>query len=251
MRTGFIALVVAWLLGGALVPRVAAAPGEPVQASPPVGEPEAEAEDEREALRLDGVIVAANPADSVALLRRRGVRRGERLRLGQEYAGYRLVEVRRDSVLLESASGPVRLSLEAAPGPEPVGVAAAAADDVEPEEYVPAPADAGWIRRRFSRSRATERLEKEMPVILNETSLVPRVEEGVVRGIAVSRLPDGTLLSEAGLLPGDVLMSINGEPLHGLDALWEVLARLRNSDEILVLVDRRGETVRLAYALTN
>ena len=61
----------------------------------------------------------------------------------------------------------------------------------------------------------------------------------------------GQIVSDAGLLPGDVLLSINGEPLRGLEALWEVLARLRRAEEIRVLVDRQGETVRLAYALTN
>jgi type II secretory pathway component PulC len=90
-----------------------------------------------------------------------------------------------------------------------------------------------------------------MPVILRETNLTPRVEDGEIRGLSVSRLPDGTLLSECGLLPGDVLVSINGEPLVGVEALFGLIARLADQEEIRVVVRRRGEVLKLAYAFTN
>src|SRR3990172_942286 len=98
---------------------------------------------------------------------------------------------------------------------------------------------------------ARARLEKEIPVILSETDLTPRVEDGEVRGLRVARLPDGTLLSESGLLPGDILVSINGEPLVGVDALWDLIARLVDQDEIRIVVRRRGEVLKLAYAFTH
>ena len=49
-----------------------------------------------------------------------------------------------------------------------------------------------------------------MPVILSETRLTASVERGEVRGLTLTRLPDGTLLSESGLKLGDVILSING-----------------------------------------
>ncbi|MGH9391496.1 MAG: hypothetical protein ACRD1Z_17970, partial [Vicinamibacteria bacterium] len=107
------------------------------------------------------------------------------------------------------------------------------------------------IRRSFPREVARARLEKEIPVILSETDIIPRVEDGEVRGLSVARLPDGTLLSESGLLPGDILVSINGEPLVGVDALWDLIARLVDQDEIRIVVRRRGEVLKLAYAFTQ
>ncbi len=192
-------------------------------------------------LVLDGVIVAENPANSVALVRRAGSGRAHVLRVGQELQGYVLLEVAKGFVRLEGRDSELRLFLAGAP-------ASSGTEDEEP------PAESGeseWIRRAFPREVARRRLEKEIPVILSETDLTPRVEDGEVRGLSVARLPDGTLLSESGLLPGDLLVSINGQPLVGVEALWELLPRLVDQDEIRVVVRRRGEVLKLAYAFTH
>lgn len=193
-------------------------------------------------LVLDGVIVAENPADSIALVRRAGAKRGRPLRLGQEYGGYVLVEVTRGSVLMKGRFETLRLTLPGGPSRTSVE------RHEEPKTRVP---DLVWERRAFSRAHAHQRLEKEIPVILSDTELTPKVVEGEVQGLELIRLPDGTVLSESGLLPGDVLKSINGEPLHGVDSLWTLLARFADVDELRVIVERKGKVVRLAYALTN
>ena len=185
---------------------------------------------------LEGVIVASNPANSIALLKRAGARRARPLRVGQKFAGYVLLEVARDSALVESAAGRLRLVL--AGGEATI-------------EHASQELSGPWVRRDFSKSTAAARLEKEMPVILSETRLTASVVGGEVRGLTLTRLPDGTLLSESGLKLGDVILSINGEPLRGLDSLWELLARFKDEDELRLIVERRGAVVRLAYAFTN
>lgn len=200
---------------------------------------------EEHPLILDGVIVARNPAFSIALVRREGASRARPLRVGQEYSGYVLVEVAKSSALFEGDTGALRLYLTADGG---VPEFSEASSEVSRSEH----ADGSeWIQRDFSRSQTKARLEKEIPVILSDTELSPRVEEGEVMGLELLRLPDGTVLSETGLLPGDVLRSINDEPLRGLDSLWKILARHQNGDELRVVVERRGEILRLAYAFTN
>ena len=201
-----------------------------------------QAEDERVELVLDGVIVAANPADSIALVRRAGGRRARALRVGHEYTGYVLVEVTRNSAFLEGPHGGVRIAIAGSAAPT------ALASEPEPERAEP---ELLWVRRSFSRSEANQRLEKEIAVILSDTEVTPRVVEGEVQGLELLRLPDGTVLSESGLLPGDVLRSINEQPLRGLDSLWRLLARFAADDELRVVVVRRGEVVRFAYNLTN
>ncbi|HJS75576.1 MAG TPA: hypothetical protein VJ921_14885 [Vicinamibacteria bacterium] len=192
-------------------------------------------------LVLDGVIVAANPADSVALVRRAGGGRAHILRLGQEVRGYVLVEIAKGRVRLRGPDGDLSLTIAGAP-------IAAARDEGEQGKASP---ESEWVRRAFPRDVARARLEKEIPVILSETDLTPRVEDGEVRGLSVARLPDGTLLSETGLLPGDILVSINGEPLVGVEALWDLIGRLVDQDEIRIVVRRRGEVLKLAYAFTH
>ena len=198
-----------------------------------------------ETLLLDGVIVTQNPAESIALVRREGAARARPLRVGQEYSGFILLSVSKHSVVLEGTDGPVRLYLSQ----EAALADATGARDAD--NYEAETGEEHWIQRDFSRIETRARLEKEIPVILSDTELTPRVEEGQVRGLELLRLPDGTVLSETGLLPGDVLRSINDEPLRGLDSLWKILARHQNGDELRVVVERRGEIVRLAYAFTN
>ena len=220
----------------------ALASGHSLQASQAPQAPQAE--DERVELVLDGVIVAANPADSIALVRRAGGRRARALRVGHEYTGYVLVEVTRNTAFLEGPHGGVRIAI--------AGNAAATALASEPEpERADAEPELLWVRRSFSRSEANNRLEKEIAVILSDTEVTPRVVEGEVQGLELLRLPDGTVLSQSGLLPGDVLRSINEQPLRGLDSLWRLLARFADDDELRVVVVRRGEVVRFAYNLTN
>ena len=62
---------------------------------------------------LDGVIVAENPAHSIALVRRSGAARAQPLRMGQEYYGYVLVAVEEGSALLDSIRGALRLHVNA------------------------------------------------------------------------------------------------------------------------------------------
>jgi type II secretion system protein C len=192
---------------------------------------------------LDGVIVAENPADSIALVRRAGASRAQVLRLGQELRGQVLVEIAKGYVRFQGRGVETRLALQG-------GVTGSAVVQVAEAEPA-AKEDSGWIRRAFPRDVARERLEKEIPVILTGTDLAPEVQDGEIRGLSLSRVPDGTLLSESGLLPGDILVSINGEPLRGVDALWELIARLVDQEEIRLVIRRRGETLKLAYAFTR
>jgi type II secretion system protein C len=191
-------------------------------------------------LILEGVIVATTPTNSVALVRRAGAPRARALHIGEEIQGFVLLEVTKRSARFRGRQGDLRLFLtgdQAEPG--------------APATPGTPPVEDGWIRRSIPRASAKERFSKEIPVILKETDVTPRVEDGEVTGLRVSRLPGGTLLSESGLLPGDVVVSINGEPLREVGSLWELVSRLLDKDEIRVVVRRKGEVLKLAYDFTN
>lgn len=213
----------------------------------PVVVPEGE-----DALVLEGVIVAASPSDSVALVRRAGGARARILRIGQEIQGYLLVQVTKSSARLHGRDRDLQLFLsgERSESAAPVGTAS-------PTLPAELPRNEGhdaheeWIRRSIPRAAARERLSREISVILSETDVAPRVEDGEVTGLRVARVPDGTLLSESGLLPGDVVISIDGEPIRRVDSLWPLLSRLLDKDEVRVVVRRNGEVLKLAYDFTK
>ncbi len=203
-------------------------------------------------LILEGVIVSANPSSSVALVRRPAARRGRSLRVGESVYGAKLLEVSDDEALFERDGIRLRLLLGGgrAPASPVVADLPGASVDNENDTGLAKNQEAeaeSWVFRELERSAAAARLAKEMPVILAETALIPWLEEGEVQGLQIAKLPGGTILTDAGLMPGDVLLSINELPMNGFAALQGLYSRLRSEDEIRVVVERGGQILKLAY----
>ena len=95
------------------------------------------------------------------------------------------------------------------------------------------------------------RLVSEVPVLLAEAELTPRREGGQIRGIRIENLPDQTLLSEAGLMPGDILLTLNEVEVDSLSQLIALYARLGSEGEIRLELLRGGERLSLACDLTT
>ena len=74
----------------------------------------------------------------------------------------------------------------------------------------------------------------------NEIQVQPRIEAGRVTGVTVQ----GSALSAAGLQPGDVVTSVNGQRITSAEQARGIAARLRGG-EANVEVERGGGTVSL------
>lgn len=189
-----------------------------------------------------GVVTSPRPDAGVAILRSGG--RSRVVRVGEPAFGARLVAVASDRVTLETGAGreEVRLSGSVrplapiqAPAPDPVLVVAAGQ---------PAALD-----RTLSRDDVQRRLAAEIPRILGETALRPVSEDGRVIGLQLSRVAQGTLLTELGLRPGDVLTQINGTPTDSLPALMGLWGRLQGESALRATVLRDGRPLELSVSL--
>jgi type II secretion system protein C len=189
-------------------------------------------EDEADSkLLLEGVIITLEPDSSVALVRRPHARRARPVRVGESVYGMTLVAVSEESAVFERDGRQFLIYLDG----EKTGMDDSAAS--------------AWLSRELERSATEERLAKEMPVILTETGISPRLEGGESPGLRITHLPDGTLLSEIGLLPGDVLLSVNDVPLTSMSALAGLFPQLRSESEIRLIVERQGRTLGLEYRI--
>ena len=74
----------------------------------------------------------------------------------------------------------------------------------------------------------------------NEIQVQPRIEAGRVTGVTVQ----GSALSAAGLQPGDVVTSVNGQRITSAEQARGIAARLRGG-EANIEVERGGRTVSL------
>ena len=183
-------------------------------------------------LELLGAIVADDPDSSVAIISQRG-RQGERYRIGEEVPGNAtLVEVHRDHVVLRRAGTRETLHF-----PEP-GESLAARTVFEP-------ADAGMddtfadmeMMQQYEAQNpdtgSADQMDVEDPTIqdlvdeyrseleenpesaLDELGVSP-VSEGAAEGYRIGDLAHSPYLSQTGLQPGDVILSVNGRPVGDL-----------------------------------
>ena len=111
----------------------------------------------------------------------------------------------------------------------------------------PAPsatADAG--AHVLTRRDVERRIGEEAPRILAETTLMPAVDAGRVAGFTLTRVPENSLLTEAGLRAGDVLTQINDIPIDSMATLIGLWPKLQGES---TLTARRAaqRTARLAH----
>jgi type II secretion system protein C len=190
-------------------------------------------------LTLVGVVTTPQPERSVAILRS-----GDRTRVvtvGETAFGGRVASVGPATVVLEYGGDRLELRLPAAvsgPSATPIGEPAAAL-----------PEDPATPARAMPRADVERRLVQETPRILAETTLVPVAEGGRIAGFALTRVPEGSLLTEAGLRAGDVLVSVNDVAIDSLPTLIGLWPRLQNERELRAVVLRNGQPITLAVTL--
>ena len=183
-----------------------------------------------------GIVVSPRRERSVAVLRSQGrTRMGS---VGDAMFGGRIAAITRDSVTVEWRDGRREVRL-----------AGASLGSRSPLAPTPPTAAAAPGDRTFARKEVERRLGDEMQKILAETSLLPVTSAGRVTGLTISRMPEGTVLSEAGLQSGDILTEINGVPIDSMATLIGLWGRLQGESVIHAQILRNGQPVSLGLVL--
>ena len=193
-------------------------------------------------LQAVGVVLSGNPLRSVAVLRAGG--RTRLAAMGESAFGGRVTLVGRETVMLDFDGAALELRLT-------TGVTRAEArPPAPPPPAAPRPDDrAPGAPRTLERQDVERRLALEVPRILSETTAVPVMDEGRAAGLALTRVPEGSLLTDAGLQAGDVLTEINGTAIDSLASLMALYPRLQGESQLSALVLRNGLPVRLTVTL--
>lgn len=184
-------------------------------------------------LEAVGVVLSRRPERSVAVLRSGG--RTRVVSVGESAFGGRLEAVAPALVVLRFGAERVELRLGGGRGPVNVGAPA-----------VPAP---GPDERVLARKDVERRIGEEAPRILAETTLVPVMDAGAVAGFTLTRVPEPSLLTDAGLRAGDVLTRVNDVPIDSLATLMSLWPRLQGESELRALVVRNGQPLTLTVRL--
>ncbi len=224
---------------------IAAALAVAQPATAPSAKPAAETTSPGAPSRLEAVGVVRSPSAgrSVAILLSDG--RSRVVALGETAFGARLVSIEEDHVTLEVDGRALQLRLARSMRPPAAEPAVAPA----PRPAEGPPEDPATPARDMDRRQVQVRLGEEMNRILTETAVVPVLEDGRVTGVQLTRIAEGSLLTDAGLRPGDVLTRINGTPIDGMATLIGMWPRLQNASELQAVVLRAGQPVSLRVLL--
>jgi general secretion pathway protein C len=187
-------------------------------------------------LELLGVFVADDPQQSAAIVAQRG-RQGTLYAVGEEVPGSAtLVEVQSDHVVLRRAG--IREALYfPPPGAGLTARAAAVNAGLPPIEAEPSPDYDGTYEEAYDETMAAppdeapdassaasprellesyrQRLDDDPDQTMAELGVAP-VAAGAAEGYRVGDLAQSPYLSQTGLQPGDVILSVNGRPVGDL-----------------------------------
>ena len=180
-----------------------------------------------------GIVASRDASRSVVLLRSGG--RTRVVSVGENAFGGRVTAIRADSVALEFEGRRIDLRLS--------GDSVRAAT---PAPAVPAGDPGAHV---LTRRDVERRIGEEAPRILAETTLVPAVDAGRVAGFTLTRVPENSLLTEAGLRAGDVLTQVNDTPIDSMATLIGLWPKLQNESTLTAVVLRNGQPVSLTVSL--
>jgi general secretion pathway protein C len=186
-----------------------------------------------------GVVVSAQADRSTAILRSQGASRV--VRVGENAFGGKVLAVAADGVSMDFGGERIQVHIRAGQAPAAVSAAPRAA----------APEDPNTPARTMMRAEVQRRIADETQSILRETAIAPvSGDSGQITGFALTKLPaGGSLLTDAGLRPGDVITQINGTPIDSLPTLISLWPRLQNERQIQAVVLRNGQPVSLSVTL--
>jgi type II secretion system protein C len=183
---------------------------------------------------------------------------------GAEVEGSRIRAIQSDGVILQNKAGFCRLAMFEVEGAEKPRIPPPVASRRKPTRRRPSLVDrnaglsdeeiAEGIEKindtNFNLSR--ELLNKVLDNagrLIGIAAIAPKVENGRSVGLEIQGIRPGTLLTKLGLQNGDVLESVNGQPLTSPDAALGAYTTLQTSDKFNLSVRRGGRSMIINYNL--
>jgi general secretion pathway protein C len=184
---------------------------------------------------------------------------------GAEVEGSRIRAIQSDGVVLQNAGGLCRLAMfevEGAakkPRPRPaikprkaptkkLGATAdrnAGLSEGEMAEGIEKVNDTNYNLSRSMLNKVLDNAGK----IIGIAAVAPKVEDGQSVGMEIRGIRPGTLLTKLGIQNGDILESINGQPLSNPDTALQAYTTLRTADKFNLSIRRRGQSTMINYNL--
>jgi len=191
-------------------------------------------------LKLKGVIAPTPGIEGSAIFSSGSGRDAAVYLDGEIQPGLKLVEVHPDHVIVSRAGVHGRIDLEAARG---TGVTARATPG-KASSFKVNVARTGSNNYSFSRKELDDALRD--PNQLNFLGAIGTPPRG---GVRMELAPPGSLAQKLGLQPGDVIKTLNGQPVAGAGDLARLYTQFSSLSLIQAEIQRGQTTLQLSYSI--
>jgi len=201
---------------------------------------------------LNGIIVSEEEFSSVALLMNH--RNGEKiiLKTGESIENFKLVQILENRIIFQRDNDTFQLYLGRSGMFTPIqkeGIRPTSDLEIQAEKAARQTTEETVISKEFSRSNLEKRILAEWKIILDQTEFSPHTVEGETKGIKLTKIPEGSLLSEIGLQRDDIILELNGEELRDKSFIISLIERFKNDDRGELTIERNGKLIRYEFVL--
>src|SRR5216684_2314743 len=88
-----------------------------------------------------------------------------------------------------------------------------------------------------------------MPKLFTEIRAVPNLQNGAPNGFRLSEVAPGSIFQQIGLMDGDLLTAVSGQPVGDPARAVQLFETLRNQSTITLNVVRNGSPMQLQYVI--
>lgn len=187
----------------------------------------------------------------------------ELYRKGMDVDGDELLSIKPKSVLMRSGSGACKLTMfaekeptapktaPAKPSSGPTRPDRASSDrsggltKEEMDQGIEKVSDTKFVIQRT----LVDKVLANQASLMRTARVIPHEEDGRVVGVKLYGIRRTSLLGRLGLQNGDMLRTINGFDMTSPDSALEAYARLRNSSNITVALNRRGKPLTVEHVI--
>ena len=216
-------------------------------------------------MRLIGTVVLPGDLErSLAAIvgsdNKAGLHRG-----GAEIEGSRIRAIHSDAVVLQNTGGLCRLAMFEVEGPAkkpklqpaikkrkelakkrgPTADRNAGLSEDEMAEGIRKVNDTNYNVSRSMLNKVLDNAGK----IIGIAAVAPKMEGGQSIGMEIRGIRPGTLLTNLGIQNGDILESVNGQPLSNPDTALGAYTTLRTADKFNLSIRRGGQSMMINYSL--
>jgi len=205
-------------------------------------------------LSLIGVVVSEDSSSSVAVIHNKGTGKTVMMTVGESVLDLKLTHVLEDGIVLRKGEKIHWIFIGR-------GFQLEADDKIQKSPKRVEETDQGYDqskssrvnndspKREFIRSEVQRRVEREWPLIIKDTKVVPNYVDGKMSGFRVVSLPGKSIASEIGIYKDDVIREVNGVKLDSLSTLVSLYSQIFVEDRFEVLIERDKKLIRQVYIL--